>query len=108
MNKQLEQANKYAELCDVAYVAWKKRQNFTNTKIEFGDDCKVLEGRKYYEVIRGRKGACCHMGYVCKQTGKLYKEQRQNGICLIQMTLIYYLLTFAHLEAIYTTHTLQK
>ncbi len=79
MNKQLEQANKYAELCDVAYVAWKKRQNFTKTEIEFGDDCKVLEGRKYYEVIRGRKGACCHMGYVCKQTGKLYKEQRQKA-----------------------------
>ena len=67
-----KQTETYARLCDKALIDWQKGE-----PLGFGEECKVLKGRKYFEIIRGRKGACCHMGYVEIATGKLLKEQRQ-------------------------------
>ena len=70
----LKQVETYAAKCDQALVDWQNGDPLDTDEV-----CQIHKGRKYFEVIRGRKGACCHMGYVCKQTGKLYKEQRQKA-----------------------------
>ena len=72
MTEIYEQVKTYAAKCDKALVNWQHGQPIENEEI-----CKILTGRKYYEVIRGRKGNCCHMGYIEIATGNLCKEQRQ-------------------------------
>lgn len=71
LSKQIET---YAVKCDQALINWQDGK-----PLEFGDQCKILKGKKYYEIIRGRQGACCHMGYVEIATGNLCKEQRQKA-----------------------------
>tara|TARA_R100001015_G_C4632650_1_gene196484 strand:- start:1623 stop:1967 length:345 start_codon:yes stop_codon:yes gene_type:complete len=68
----LKQIETYAAKCDQALIDWQKGE-----PLEMGDNCTIHKGRKYYEIIRGRKGHCCHMGYVEIATGNLCKEQRQ-------------------------------
>ena len=76
-NRVLELAKTYATKCDEALLNWQKQQKFTNPKLGLGDFCQIYKGRKYYEIIRGRKNHGCHMGYIEIATGKLCKEQRQ-------------------------------
>ena len=70
--KLLKQVETYAAKCDQALIDWQEGK-----PLRMGDNCTINKGRKYYEIIRGRKGYCCHMGYVEIATGNLCKEQRQ-------------------------------
>ena len=71
-NQLLDQIRTYAAKCDQALIDWQDGK-----PLRTGDECSIYKGRKYYEVIRGRKGAGCHMGYIEIATGNLCKEQRQ-------------------------------
>ncbi len=72
--KLLKQVETYAAKCDQALIDWQEGK-----PLRMGDNCTINKGRKYYEIIRGRKGYCCHMGYVEIATGNLCKEQRQTA-----------------------------
>ena len=71
-NQLFEQVQTYAAKCDQALVDWQNGEELDTDEV-----CQIHKGRKYFEVIRGRKGACCHMGYIEIATGNLCKEQRQ-------------------------------
>ena len=72
--KLLKQVETYAAKCDQALVDWQNGDPLDTDEV-----CQIHKGRKYFEVIRGRKGACCHMGFVEIATGNLCKEQRQTA-----------------------------
>ena len=70
----LKQVETYAAKCDQALVDWQNGDPLDTDEV-----CQIHKGRKYFEVIRGCKGACCHMGFVEIATGNLCKEQRQTA-----------------------------